>query len=91
MTKLVSLQRILSNLHHTVYISRVYVVFLFDFLRCSSVYIKIILIYHVTTPVVRDLFHVFLNNVKIIVCFLIYKPGIKVLLDIMLLAFFLNT
>ena len=33
---------------------------------------------------IRDLFHVFFNNVKIIVRFLIYKPGIKVLLDIML-------
>ena len=33
---------------------------------------------------VRDLFHVFLNNVKIILHFLIYKPGIRVLLDIML-------
>ena len=34
------------------------------------------------TLIVRDLFHVFLNNVKIIERFLIYKPGIKVSLDI---------
>ena len=27
---------------------------------------------------IRDLFHVFLNYVKIIVHFLIYKPGMKV-------------
>ena len=33
---------------------------------------------------IRDLFHVFLNKVKIIVRFLVYKLGIKVLLDIML-------
>ena len=37
--------------------------------------------------IIRDLFHVFfffINNFKNIVRFLIYKPGIKVLLDIML-------
>ena len=33
---------------------------------------------------IRDLFHVVLNDVKIILHFLIYKPGKKVLLDIML-------
>ena len=41
----------------------------------------------------RDLFHVFLNNVKktgvkITVRFIIYKPGIKVSFGIMLLACF---
>ena len=34
---------------------------------------------------------IFLNNDKTIVRFLIYKPGIKVLLDIMLQACFLNS
>ena len=33
--------------------------------------------------VIRDLFHVFLSKVKTIVLFLLYKPGIKILLDIM--------
>ena len=41
---------------------------------------------------ILDLFLIFFfNNVKIIVLFLIYKPGVKVLLDIMLSACFLNT